>query len=687
MSDYLLEIFVEDIPPTHLRKGLLLLEENFKESLEKNRIEYERLIVKGTKKRLSILVKNIALSQKEEEITTIGPAKKIAFDEDGNPTQAAMGFVKSKGKTIEDLSFIETPRGEYIAIKEKEKGKLTEEILKVEVPLILSSLSFPKNMKWNETGVLFSRPVRGIISILDDKIVDFEFAGVKASDKTKGHPVLSDYSWIKINTPSEYESELKKYKVILDRDEREKIIKESIDEIEKQYELKIVEDEELLSELIDMTEYPLVFSGTFPYDYLKIPEEIIETFLKQEKRLFLMKNEDSIINRFIGIADADKEALSNIVEGFERVVKATLEDASFFWENDLKLDFEELVEQLKTYSFGEQLGTYYEKTLRLIDFAEYISDFIAPEEKKDIARAARYSKIDQLTEMVKEFPALQGVMGGLYLKEKGEPEEVWKAVYEQYKPINTEGELPNTISGKILSLIDRIDTLSGAFIVGMETSGDKDPYGLRRIGNTIVKIIIESDFNIDIKPLLSKSLELYLVEEDKKEDILNKLKEFLMQRFRYYCSEYKEIDYDILNAVLKTEFTNILLAFDRTKAIKKAKYNENFKKLILSYKRVKNIIKDKEYDEPDTELFQDSEEKELWEIFQAVEEEVNNYIDNKNYIKAQESLIILRPFIDKYFDAVLVMAEDESLKNNRLSMLNRIASLFEKIADYNEIIV
>jgi glycyl-tRNA synthetase beta chain len=437
-----------------------------------------------------------------------------------------------------------------------------------------------------------------------------------------------------------------------------------------------------------MVEYPFVFSGTFAYDYLQIPKEIIETFLKREKRLFLMKNSDSIINRFIGIADAYKEASDNIVEGFERVVKATLEDASFFWHNDLKLDFEELVEQLKTYSFGEKLGTYYEKTLRLIDLSEFISNIISSDKTKDIVRAARYSKIDQLTEMVKEFPSLQGIMGGLYLKEKGEPEQVWEAVYQQYKPVNIDDNIPpESMTGKILSLVDRIDTLVGAFIVGMESSGDKDPFGLRRVGNTIIKIIIEGNLDIDLFSIISKSLELYMVEKDKKEKIQTDIIDFLIQRFRFYCSEFKGIEYDILNAVLSSDFSNILLSYRKTDALKKAKYNENFKKLIISYKRVKNIIKDNKSDELKTEMFEDSEEKELWEVFEAVKEEVEQHINNKNYMRAQESLIVLRPFIDKYFDSVLVMAKDEALKNNRISMLNRISSLFEMIADYSEIVI
>ncbi len=687
MADYLLEIFVEDIPPAHLRTGLRQLEEKFKDALDKNRIDYEEVLIKGTKKRFSVIIKDIAPTQKEEETTIIGPSKQIAFDEEGNPTQAALGFVKSKGKTIDDLSFLETPRGEYIAIKEIEKGKESKALIKEFVPDILSSLSFPKNMKWNNTETLFTRPVRAIVSLMDNETVEFEFAGITASNKTKGHPILSDVTDIEIASPDDYESKLKENRVILDRKERKKIILDGIKEIEEKYELEIVENEELLEELTDMVEYPFVFSGTFGYDYLKIPNEIIETFLKQEKRLFLMKNGESIINRFIGIADADEEASDNIVEGFERVVKATLEDASFFWNNDLKLDFEELVEQLKTYSFGEKLGTYYEKTLRLIDLSEFISNFVSPDKTKAVARAARYSKIDQLTEMVKEFPSLQGIMGGLYLKEKGESEEVWKAVYQQYKPVNIEDSIPESMTGKILSLVDRMDTLTGAFIVGMESSGDKDPFGLRRVGNTIIKIIIEGDIDIELPLLISKSLELYIVEKDKKQKIQADIIDFLVQRFRHYCSEYKGIEYDILNAVLNTDFINVLLSYNKTKALKKAKYNENFKKLIISYKRVKNIIKDNKIDELNTEMLEDPEEKELWEIFEAVQGEVEQHIKNKNYMRAQESLIVLRPFIDKYFDSVLVMAKDESIKNNRISMLNRISSLFEMIADYSEIVI
>ncbi len=687
MSDYLLEILVEDLPPSHLRTGLKQLKEIFEKKLKENRIDFDNIKVEGTKRRLVAIIENISEIQKEEEEITLGPAKKIAFDENENPTKAAIGFAKSKGKNVEDLEIVETEKGEYVAIKEIKKGIKTEEILVNLVPEIISSISFPKNMKWNESGVLFSRPIRSLLSLFDKKIVNFEFAGVEAKNRTRGHRILADNEEIIISKPAKYKNALKANFVILKREEREEKIKEGFKQIEEKLGVEIVENSELFDELVDMVEHPIVFSGTFPDEYLSIPFEIIEIFLKQEKRLFLTKKESNLTGRFVGVADASEEALYFIVNGFERVVRATLEDAKFFWENDLKLDLDTLFEELKDYSFEAKLGTYYDKTLRVESLCEFLTNDKEDELRESVKKAAKYSKVDQLTEMVKEFPALQGIMGGLYLKEKGEKDDVWKAVYEHYKPQNIKDENPVTLSGRILSLADRIDSLSGAFIAGMEVSGDKDPFGLRRIGNTIVKLIIEGNIDVELLSLFEKTLGLYGDVKIAKEDIVSSFFDFMEQRFRYYCTEYRQIDYDVLNAVLKTGFSNILVDFQRTISVQKTKPNENFRKLIISYKRVKNIVKDKDLLFFTEEKLIEKEEKELFDLFKAVEKEVLKEVEKRNFLKAQEILITLRPFIDSYFDNVMVMVEDDELRTNRIAMLQKISSLFEKIADFNEIIV
>ncbi len=688
MSEYILEILVEDLPPSHLKIGLEQLKSKFEEELEKNRIEFEKIETIGTKRRLVVSVIGISESQKSEEEVILGPSKKIAYDENGEPTKAAIGFARSKGKDVEELEIIETPKGEYVGLKILKEKKETIEILKKIIHEIIDSISFPKNMKWNETGVLFSRPIRGFLSLFDKKIVNFEYANLEASNRTRGHRILADDEEITISKVSKYEESLKSNHVILRKEDRLSIIQSEIKKIEEELDIKIVKNEELLNELVDMVEHPVAFTGTFSDEYLKIPFEIIEIFLKQEKRLFLTRNQlGELIGRFIGVADASEDAKPYIVKGFERVVRATLEDAKFFWENDLKLDLDQLFDELKGYSFEKKLGTYYDKTLRMESLAEEMIKDSEDDFKEKIKKAVKYSKVDQLTEMVKEFPALQGIMGGLYLKERGEDEVVWKAVYEQYKPQNLEDSIPSIYSGKILSLADRLDSLIGAFIIGMEVSGDKDPFGLRRLGNTIVKLLIEGELDFELLSLFEKSLNLYDNIEKSKEDLAATFLDFMEQRFRFYCTNFKNIDYDVLNAVLKTGFSNIYLDFQRAFSVQRTKQNENFRKLIISYKRVKNIVKGKEKFYFNEEGLVEKEEKALFDIFKAVEEEVLEEVKRRNFLKAEEILITLRPFIDAYFDSVMVMVEDEELKNNRIAMLQRISSLFEKIADFNEIIV
>jgi len=688
MSEYLLEILVEDMPPSHLHEGLTQLKNKLEKSLKEKKIKFSKVETDGTKRRLTAFIKNISLYQEKKKEQIIGPPKAVAFDENNNPTKAGEGFAKAKGKKVEELIVVDTPKGEYIAVTETEEAKKTEDILKQILPEILKELSFPKNMRWNNSGVLFSRPVKSIISLLDKNLIDFEFAGVKAGTKTKGHRILADNCEITIDSINKYKKLLKENKVIFSIKEREKIIKEEIKELEKELELTLVEDKELFQELRDIVEYPLIFTGIFESEYLEMPPEIIETFLKQEKKLFLTKKNDKIINRFVGIADATSEAGENIMDGFERVVKATLDDAMFFWAKDLEFDFDSLIDELKNYTFGEKIGTYYDKTQRIVELGKYFASKVGMESDQTIKKACKYSKVDQLTETVKESPSLQGTMGGLYLREKKEDKDIWKAIYEQYKPKNLSDNIPESQTGIILSLVDRIDTLTGAFLAGIETSGDKDPFGLRRIGNTIIKLFIEAGIEVNIKSFVKKSINLYsaIKKTDNKESILQSIIDFLITRFRYYLEKYKNIEYDVINAVLKTGFSDISYDFKRAEAVMKAKNNENFIQLIQSYKRVKNIVKDK----PDLEFSEDKiiekEEQELWTIFLAVKEEVDIWIKEKNFIKVKESLLTLRPFIDKYFDNVLVMDEDEEIKNNRIAMLQQISDIFTSFADLTEIV-
>ncbi len=683
MPEFLLEILTEDMPPEHQKEGKKQLKDKFEKFLKDKRIEYDTIDVFSTKTRLTVFIGNLEEKQKPREDLIIGPPKKVAFDEEGNPTKAAEGFLKSKGKTIEDIEIIDTGKGEYIGIKIVDEGKSTKEILEDELKSIIKSLSFPKTMYWEREKVEFSRPIRGLLVLFSGKTVEVEIAGIKSSNKTKGHLVLMKGKEIEVENFKDYKEKLKENCIIIDEKEREEIIKDKIGEIEKELGLNVVLDKELFEELLYISEYPQLFYGKFDEKFLQLPEEIVSMFLKSEKKLFTTKKDSVLTNYFVGVGDFLIEAKENVEEGFERVVSATLEDALFFYKNDLELDFEELYERLDEFLFMEGLGTYRERTERIEDLVEYILEKIEKEEYKPyLKKAARYSKVDQLTQMVFEFTSLQGVAGGIYLREKGEDERVWKAVYEHYKPESIEDKIPESLTGKILSIADKIDLLTAAFILKGDISGTKDPLGARRAGNGIVKTLIEGEISLSVNELIKKSIELL----DGNMEIEGKIHDFIYNRFRYYEEEVNGIEYDILNS-LKSTFSDPYREHLKAISIKKAKSNKNFEKLIIAYKRAKNIIKGFEREEIKEELFKEKEEEQLFSFIKAIETEFQKHVDSFEFLKAQELLLTLKPFIDSFFDNVLVMTDDEELKQNRIALLQHTVELFETIADYSEIIV
>ncbi len=683
MAEFFLEILTEDMPPEHQISGEKELKRKINELLVEKRIKFGEIETYTTKRRLVVLVKDISEKQEDSEDTIIGPPKKVAFDEDGKPTNAVHGFAKSRGKTVDELEIIDTGKGEYVALKVFEEGRATEEILKESLPKVVSTLSFPKTMVWEESKVQFSRPIRGIVALIDGKIVDFEVAGVKSSNKTRGHLVLSENSEIEVSSFSDYIQKLEENDVIVEKNKRQHLIREGIEIVEEEQGIEVVEDEELFFELVYITESPKVFYGKFDEKYLKLPEEIIKSFLRSEKKLFSSKKDGKLTNIFVGVGDFLERAKENVIKGFERVVSATLEDALFFYENDLKLNFDEIHERLSEFSFMEGMGTYLERVERIKKLSVFLAEQMGYENLKDaVERASHYSKVDQLTQLVFEFTSLQGIAGGIYLREKGEDENVWKAVYEHYLPESIDDKIPESDTGKILSLSDKIDLIVSAYRLGYEVKGTKDPYGLRRAGNGVVKILIEGQLGADIE----KIIEYALSEDEDKNGIVEKIKEFLYQRFRYYEEEKYNIRYDVLNA-LKKAFGNPYREHLKAHAIMKAGENENFEKLIIGYKRAKNIVKGYEKYELSKELLTEKDEKVLYEMANALKGELEEYIEKYEFLKAQELLLTLKPFIDNFFDNVLVMVDDEKVKTNRIALLQEIVAMFESIADYSEIVV
>lgn len=675
------------MPPSHIKTGLAQLKTFFDKRLTESRISFSEIKTYGTPRRMVVFIDDISKKQSDGEEPVIGPPKSAAFDENGQPRPAAEGFARTHGIKVKQLEIINTEKGEYVGYVKKLKGKSTHEVLSQIVPEIISSLSFPKTMKWGTIDFKFSRPIKNILAILDGKAVEFSVAGINSNDFSMGHKIYSPEK-VKIASFKKYQEMMIKNLVVINPEERKSLILNSFKE--KLFEIKgeLKEDEELLDWLVYSVEYPYVFWGNFPEKYLNLPLEVLSTALKEGQKLFsVLKNREQL-PVFISVADAPEDPKEYIKKGNERVLIARLEDAEFFWSEDRKIPLKERVSALEKVIYQEKLGSYLDKTERMKKIVAYLIDQLKLKRIKEYAvQAAELAKADLTTEMVKEFPVLQGKIGGLYLKEEGYPEEVWSAVFEHYKPLSLEDNAPASLTGALLSLTDKIDSLIGASGIGLEVSGSKDPFGLRRLAHGICKIIIDNSLSFSFFDLVNKTIDFYqgrlIIPREKINEYVSK---FFENRLRYI---YQTMDfrYDLINSSLGAGIDNLYHTFLRLEALNKIKDRPNFGPLIITSKRVNNIILNQPEFKLKLNLLKEKEEKELYDIYSTVKGELSPLISSGEFNKAQEVIVNLRPFVDNFFDRVLVMTDDKKLRENRLALLQEISKLFLKLADFSKIVI
>ncbi|MCP2520507.1 glycine--tRNA ligase subunit beta [Candidatus Aminicenantes bacterium AC-708-M15] len=686
MSEFLLEIYTEEMPSSHVKNGLEQLKNLFNKYLKENRIEFSQIKTYGTPRRLIVHIEEISKKQAEGKEQILGPPKSVAFDKDGKPTSAAEGFARSHGIKVKQLKVFQTEKGEYIGYIKKLKGKPTEDVLSQIIPQIIKSLTFPKSMKWGNYNIKFSRPIRNILCIMNGKLIEFEIENLKSTDFSFGHKTFSPHKFT-VNSFKKYSELLLKNFVIIDQEQRKEIILKNINDrlLEIGAELKM--DEELLEKIVFSIEYPYVFLGSFPEKYLNLPLEVTSTALKEGQNLFSVLKENKQLPYFIGVADAPEDPKDYIKTGNEKVLIARLEDAEFFWNEDRKKPMKERVKELEKIIFHEKLGNYFDKKERIKSLIEILVKELKLSRIKNFAlEAAELAKVDLTTEMVKEFPNLQGKIGGLYLKEEGYPEEVWLAVYEHYQPVNPDDKSPVSLIGALISIADKTDSLVGAVGIGLEVTGSKDPFGLRRLAYGICKSIIDNSLSFSFSNLIDNAIKLY---SEKiilpSEKIKNIVLEFIENRLKMYYQS-QNYRYDLINASLGVGIENIYYTSLRLDALNKIKESKNFKPLIISSKRVNNIIQNQPEFSLKVNLLKEKEEKELYDIFKTVEAEVLPLIKSGEFEKTFEVIVSLRPFIDNFFDKVLVMTEDKKLRENRIALLQEISRLFFKLADFSKIV-
>ena len=690
-KNFLFEIGVEEIPAGYIADAVVFLHEYFQKRLKEERLSFDKIKSFSTPRRFALLITELQTKQPDIVIERVGPAKKIAYDENGNLTKAALGFLRSAQATEKDICFLPTPKGEKIAVKIEKKGKSAETILKDIIKESIEKIEFPKAMRWGENKLSWARPLRWLLVLFGPDVISMEIAGVVSGKISYGNRFQNLENAIEIDLPAEYEEKLSSVFVIADRKKRKSIIAAQMREIFQTGEEEVVEDKKLLEIVTDLVEFPTAVSAKFEKKYLKLPEKIIISTLSQHQKYFSVKDKNGkITDRFVFISNGNPKYSEIIKLGNEKVIKARLEDAEFFFEEDRKKPLAEYVPKLAEVTFQAKLGNLLEKTLRIRKIVAFITEKLnlSAEKKTEADRAALLCKADLVTMMLgeKEFTKLQGYIGMKYAEADGEPAEVSRAIYEHYQPRGQNDELPQTTIGSVVALADKMDTICGIIGVGLIPSGSNDPFALRRAGNGIVQIIDAKKFKLDLIEFIDKTFEIL---NDKPENQNNKtaVYEFFRQRV-FWLLKQSQIDYDVIESVMHIDYADVYDLKRRAADVQKFKRRNDFIKLVIGFKRVANIISaEKNPGKVDETLLREETEKLLFHEYRKLSGIVSELLKKKDYEKIMENLVDFGKTIDKFFDDVLVNTDELVLRKNRYNLLGEIRKLFLQVADLSKIVV
>ena len=680
----LLEIGTEEIP-AHVMPGILSqLKENAAKTFEELRIEYKNIKTLGTPRRSALLVEGLAEQQADLSKENRGPAVNIAFDADGNPTKAAQGFARGQGIKPEEL----VTKDGYVYAMVHEKGGQTVDLLGDTLKGLVDGLNFPNNMHWADLDYKFIRPLRWLVAIYGQDVIDFEVANVKSGRTSRGHRFLSEGDF-EIANAEDYVEACRKASIIVDQNERCEMIRQQIAEVAAANGGQAEVNEDLLEEVLYLVEYPTALCGKFDEKYLALPAEAVITPMRDHQRYFPVLKDGQLLPLFITIRNGGKEHLETVQHGNERVLRARLEDAQFFFDEDRKKTLEQHGEKLKTVVFQDGLGTIYDKALRLEVLAGYIADAIGANEqdKKDAVRAAKLAKADLVTGMVTEFTELQGVMGREYALLDGETKAVAQAIDEHYMPRFAGDSQPASVAGRIVSLADKIDTIVGTFSRGLIPTGSQDPFALRRQALGIVNMLKEAQYHISLNQLVAKAMELLkIADAGQQAKLQNDVADFMKLRLKNVLAD-AGIRYDVVDAVFVT-VDDIYGVFLRAQAVNEA-VKQDMEKTIQAFVRTGNIARKAEDVQAAVEagLLAEQVEKDLCKAYEAVASKVEKEVAAQDYAGAIATLSQLAAPIDAFFDGVMVMDKDEKIKNNRLGLLKLVDNLICQVADFSKIVL
>ncbi|MDA3902358.1 MAG: glycine--tRNA ligase subunit beta [Desulfuromusa sp.] len=684
-AELFLELGTEEIPAGFIPLALTDIQQQLSQELERARILFGEIHTFATPRRLAISIKDVARLQQRQELEVTGPPARIAFDLDGNPTKAAEGFARTNGVPVGDLQTIETGKGKYLFFSKVIEGGETKTELQQILPRVIGNISFKKSMRWKDLEVRFARPMHWIVAVYDGSVVPFSYGDLQSGNLSRGHRFMAPGEF-SVAGADDYLFKAEQQHVIPEIGKRRQLIETQLKQLAQNLGGEINQDDELLEEVSFLVESPQALAGSIESQFLQLPPELLITSMREHQRYFTLVDErGKLLPNFITIANTHAKDPQVVVAGNERVLKARLSDAMFFWREDKKHKLETRLEALKKVVYQAKLGTSFEKIERFTELATGLAQQIAPQTVEMTKRAATLAKCDLETGMVYEFPELQGIMGREYALLEGEDQRVATAIYEHYLPIQAGGELPSDDIGAFVSLADKIDTICGCFSVGLIPTGTADPYALRRSAIGILSIILDRGYAISIPDLVSRSVQLLEAKRQRAaEEVVADVVEFIRLRLVNMLSG-KNYPADVIDAVLSASFVEPSDSLERIKALSALKKQDDFEPLAVAFKRVGNIIKDG-LDQPiDQSLLTDDCEKILFERLQEVRNSVEKFISGRNYVQALEAIAGLRQPVDNFFDGVMVMVDDAAIKNNRLALLTSIAGLFKGIADFRRI--
>lgn len=684
--DLLLEIGLEELPARFVTASMNQLSDKVQKWLTEKAIEFGTVEAFSTPRRLAVLVKDVEESQKDIEEEAKGPAKKIALDSEGNWSKAALGFVRGQGMTSEDIYFKELKGVEYAHVNKFIKGQPTLQLLS-ELAEIISGMTFPKNMRWADQELRFARPIKWLIALFGHDVVPFSIADVQTGRETKGHRFLGEKAIIE--NPDQYEGTLTEQFVMADPDKRRQVILDQINGLEQEKGWIIPVDESLLEEVNNLIEYPTVLFGQFEEEFLELPAEVLITSMKEHQRYFPVKDQEGkLLPYFVTVRNGDAKHLDKVSKGNEKVLRARLSDAAFFYKEDQKKEISDALKKLDSIVYHEEIGTLAEKTERVTEVAGKLADVLNLGKEKEWAlRAAEIAKFDLVSHMVYEFPELQGYMGEKYALLKGEAKEVAAAINEHYMPRHADDDVPPSVIGAVVSLAEKMDTLASFFAIGVIPTGSQDPYALRRQASGVVQILAEKKWNVSLEELIALSLKGLEAKGILKRDVAEVKADmftFFKARIKHLLQE-EQIRYDMIDAVLFNKVGYIHSIVERAHVLEAKKEEAGFKESIEALSRVMNIAgKCDEKVTVDPSAFENDQEKALYEKYQQA---ARQYTKSQNEDERFELIISLQTEIEAYFENTMVMAEDEALRTNRLSLMKDISDWVGSFAAMNKIIL